>query len=869
MDRRTFLRSAAVTAGAVAALRAPWSRELVAAASQPLPPPFAHGVASGDPLPDGIILWTRVTPTADAQPGSGRGPAVDVDWVVATDPALRDVVRRGTVRTDSGRDHTVKLDVRGLRPATRYFYAFSLGTERSIVGAAVTAPAAGMATRGLRFALASCSNFEGGHFAAYRGIAERTDLDFVLHVGDYIYEYEVGYYGAGPDIGREHKPRNEILTLADYRQRYACYREDPDLRAAHAAHPFILMWDDHEVANDNWEEGAENHDPESQGDFRARYDRASRAYREWLPVRENPDDPQQLYRRLELGDLATLHMIDSRSYRSEQTSLPITPETNPDVDDPDRTMLGGEQKAWFKDGLSRSRATWQLVGNPQMIAPVLFPPLPRELTGQIADVTGLLPQDGVGYNSDQWDGYRAARDEILRHLADNEIDNTVFLTGDIHSSWACDLPLNPGGYPLTSPSVATELVGTSITSDNLDEIVGSPPRTTSVAVEEAIKASNRHIKLLEFDSHGFSVVDVTAERTHMDWFYLRSTETPQRPQHDPAAALVYAQSWKVDVGTNRVSRAEGPLPERAGSGAVTRVSGSNRFGTAAAISAATFEPGADVAFVATGEDFPDALAGGVLAALRGAPVLLVTADTIPQETRTELERLEPGRIVVLGGDRAVHGAVVEQLGGFTDGEVSRLAGQTRFHTAAEVAKRAFPDGAERAYVATGQQFPDALAGVPAAFAARGPVLLTARDQVPDVTLAELDRLGVTEVILLGGEGAVSRPVADAIARTTGATLRRLAGPSRTETAIAVSRDTFPDGAETVYVATGWQFPDALAGGAVAAAAGAPVLLVERDGMPSGLPAELRRLGARRAVVLGGTAAVSRNVALAVGDALAR
>jgi alkaline phosphatase D len=864
LSRRTFLKGTAAAAGAAAALRLPGGRRLATAA--PLPPPFVHGVASGDPLPDGVILWTRVTPSADATPGSGRGPALDVRWVVATDPGLRDVVREGTVRTDALRDHTVKVDVRGLQPRTRYFYAFSTGSARSIVGSTRTAPARGTAAD-LRFALASCSNFEGGHFAGYRGIAERTDLDFVLHVGDYIYEYEVGYYGAGPDIGREHEPANEILSLADYRRRYACYREDPDLRSAHAAHPFILMWDDHEVANDNWEQGAENHDPATQGDFRARYERASQAYREWLPVREHPSDPQRLYRRLELGDLATLHMIDSRSYRSEQTSLPITPEYDPAVDDPNRTILGREQKAWFKAGLSAATTTWQLVGNPQMIAPVLFPPLPQEVLGPIADVTGLLPRDGLGYNSDQWDGYRAARDEILRHLAGEGIDNAVFLTGDIHSSWACDLPINPGGYPLTSPSVATELVGTSITSDNLDEITGSPPRTTSVAVEEAIKASNRHIKLLEFDSHGFSVVDVTRERLQMDWFYLRSTTSPQRPQHDPRAEIAYAQSWKVDEGTNWVTPADGPLPERPGS--ALRIAGGNRFATAAALSAATFDRGVPVAYVATGEDFPDALAGGVAAARAGAPVLLVGRDRVPPETGAELERLEPGSIVVLGGPAAVSDAVVAELRPRTTGAVTRLAGPSRFATAAAISQAAFAGGAPVAVIATGTAFPDALAGVPAAVAAGGPVLLVTPDQVPGPTAEELRRLRPGTLLVLGGRGAVADGVVAELRRVTGANTVRVAGSDRFGTAVATSRRAFPDGARTAFVATGALFPDALAGGAVAAAAGAPVLLVTREAVPSDVLGEVRRLGAERAVILGGTGAVSRNVELAIGDATAR
>jgi alkaline phosphatase D len=576
LDRRSFLKAAGAGAGALAFTLLPGATRVLPALADVTPEgAFPYGVASGDPLPDGVIIWTRVVPSPDALPGSGEGGPAVVQWAVATDPELRHVVRRGRVTTSADRDHTVKVDVDGLAPWTRYYYAFTFRGERSAVGSTKTAPATGVTPPDLRFALASCSNYEAGFFTAYRAMAERDDLDFVLHVGDYLYEYEVGSYGNGPAIGRTHEPPHDLVTLQDYRIRYAHYHLDDDLRALHAAHPFVLMWDDHEVANDNWEEGAENHDPETQGEFRDRFDAASQAYREWLPIREHPTDPQRLYRRLEFGQLATLHVIDSRSYRSEQTSYPITPETDPAVDDPDRTMLGREQKDWFKRGLSDSTARWQLVGNPQMIAPVLFPPLPQQLTSQIADLTGLLPRAGVGYNSDQWDGYRAARDEILRHLADEGIDNTVFFTGDIHSSWACDLPLDPGAYPLASPSLAAELVGTSITSDNLDEITGSPARTTSIAVETALMANNRHIKMIEFDSHGFSVVDVTADRVHVDWWYLRSSPHRDRPQEDPDAEVVYGhrttgvdavgigQSWQVLAGTNRVTLADGPLGQRA------------------------------------------------------------------------------------------------------------------------------------------------------------------------------------------------------------------------------------------------------------------------------------------------------------------
>jgi putative cell wall-binding protein len=513
--------------------------------------------------------------------------------------------------------------------------------------------------------------------------------------------------------------------------------------------------------------------------------------------------------------------------------------------------------------LAGSTATWQLVGNPQMIAPVLFPPLPSQLTGQIADLTGLFPRDGAGYNSDQWDGYRAARDEILRHLADNGIDNTVFLTGDIHSSWACDLPIDPA-------PTRREPVGRRRAGRDLDHL-RQPRRDHRLPAPHHLhhrrgddQGNNRHIKLLEFDSHGFSVVDVTPERTQMDWFYLRSA-SPDRPQHDPTAAIVYAQSWKVDEAANAVSPADEPVED----GVVERLAGPNRFATAAAISAATFEPGVLVAFVATGLEFPDALAGGVAAARSAGPVLLVTADAVPEETAAELERLDPGEIVVLGGERAVSAAVEAELAELTSASVRRIAGESRFATAAAVSAETFPDGAPAAYIATGGDFPDALAGVPAAVVAEGPILLVTDSAVPAETAAELRRLAPDAVVVLGGERAVSEAVRQELEAITGRTARRLAGATRFATALAVSRDAFGDGAAVVYAATGGAFPDALAGGAVAALASAPVLLVEPDDVPEGVLEEIGRLGATRVVVLGGVNAISRNVARALSDAVRR
>ncbi|MGH3371684.1 MAG: alkaline phosphatase D family protein, partial [Nocardioidaceae bacterium] len=459
--------------------------------------------------------------------------------------------------TGPGRDHTVKLEATGLQPGTTYFYRFLYDGVASRVGRTRTAPAPLASPRNLRFGVVSCANLPGGYFSAYRHLARRDDLDAVLHLGDYLYEYGPGSYGEV----RSPEPPREMVSLADYRRRHAQYKQDQDLQLLHAKNPFIVTWDDHEVTNDQWSDGAENHQPETEGDYLARRHRAHRAYDEWMPVRMGAEvalgDGTRLFRRLRFGTLAELSMLDLRTYRSQQSQQLVFPAPSVDgsVSDPDRTITGSGQMRWLKESLREDRAQWKLVGNPVMIAPVVFPPLPRDVTRRINDVTGLLPEDGVPYNVDQWDGYTADRHEVLGHLADHGVQNTVFLTGDIHSGWACDLPLDAGTYPTESGrSVATEFVCTSITSDNLDDITGSPRRTSSLAVEAAIQANNRHVKYLNFDDHGFSVLDVTAARTQMDYFVISD-------RTDPDATASWTASWATDADTQQVRPADAPVRE--------------------------------------------------------------------------------------------------------------------------------------------------------------------------------------------------------------------------------------------------------------------------------------------------------------------
>ncbi|UUZ43754.1 alkaline phosphatase D family protein [Janibacter limosus] len=310
----------------------------------------------------------------------------------------------------------------------------------------------------------SCSNWEAGYFAAYRHPASHAGLDAVLHMGDYLYEYPTGEYRAADGAVRVSQPAHEIVTLADYRIRHGHYKTDPDLQGLHAAAPWITTRDDHESANDAWLNGAENHDSLTEGRWRDRAAASRRAYDEWMPIRLSGTsaigDGNQIYRQLSFGTLADLRMLDLRSYRSEQA-----PETAlGQVGDADRTITGTEQMTRLKSSLSESAATWKLVGNPVMISPVTFAAVDVEAGQALHEMGGLLPPEGIPYNVDQWDGYTADRRELIDHPADHAIDNTVFITGDIHSARACDVPKNVGTYPL-SRSVAVEFVGTSVTSE--------------------------------------------------------------------------------------------------------------------------------------------------------------------------------------------------------------------------------------------------------------------------------------------------------------------------------------------------------------------------------------------------------------------
>ena len=535
--RRTVVKAAAATA----VLAAPLAAAIPARAAEA--PAFLHGVASGDPLPDGILLWTRVTPTAEAVPGSGLGPDTEVAWTVAKDKAFTNVVAKGSVTATAASDHTVKADVRGLAPATDYWFRFSAGGTDSPPARTRTAPAADATVTNLRFGVVSCANWEAGYFSSYRHLAARGDLDAWLHLGDYIYEYGTGEYGTRDTVVRPHAPTHEILTLADYRIRHGKYKTDPDLKALHAVAPVVAIWDDHEFANDAWSGGAENHTEGAEGAWTARQAAAKQAYFEWMPVR--PALAGTTYRRLRFGKLADLSLLDLRSFRSQQVAV-----GNGSVDDPDRTITGRAQLDWLKAGLKSSDTTWRLVGNSVMISPFAIGSLSADLLKPLAELLGL-PKEGLALNTDQWDGYTDDRRELLAHLRSNAIRNTVFLTGDIHMAWANDVPVDAGTYPL-SASAATEFVVTSVTSDNLDDLLKVPEGTVTALAAPVIQLANRHVHWVDTDRHGYGVLDITADRAQMD-YYVLSDKTKAN------ATSSWARSYRTKTGTQKVERTYSPV----------------------------------------------------------------------------------------------------------------------------------------------------------------------------------------------------------------------------------------------------------------------------------------------------------------------
>ena len=466
--------------------------------------PFYHGVASGDPLPNQVILWTRVTPDSTVL----MTDSVQVSWRVATDTAMLSIVSSGSAFTNAEKDWTFKVDVTGLAADGCYYYDFYALNKYSIIARTFTAPVGDVDS--LRFAVVSCSNYEHGYFNAYARLLQRNDFTAVLHLGDYIYEYETGGYSANI-AGRENEPINEIISLTDYRVRHSHYKLDNDLRTLHQQYPFITIWDDHESANDSYKDGAENHSEGPEGLWVDRKAYSMQAYHEWMPIRTAPGSGS-IYRSIEYGDLLKFYMCDTRlEGRTEQAT---------GSNDSTRSMLGPVQYDWLTNELDNSSNQWNILGQQVMMAPLeLF---------------------GSPLNNDQWDGYAWEREKLYDHILSNNIENLVVLTGDIHTSWANDLPGSGYDASTGAGSVGVEFVVTSVTSPGLPLSVPS----------STIQLENDHMQFINLTEHGYMILDVNKQRTQADWFYFTDITVPSTSDY-------FGDGWYVNDGERNLNQATG------------------------------------------------------------------------------------------------------------------------------------------------------------------------------------------------------------------------------------------------------------------------------------------------------------------------
>lgn len=483
--------------------------------------PFFHGVASGDPTPNEVMIWTRVTPP------SGNISEVDVYWQIATDLDFTNVVNFGRTKAFEANDFSVKVDVCGLNSGTHYYYVFQAFGDNSVIGRTKTAPEGNISQA--RFGVVSCSSYEHGYFNAYESLSERQDLDAIFHLGDYIYEYQTGGYSTGAitDAGRTYEPTHEIVSLEDYRTRHSHYKLDYQLQLVHQRHPFITTWDDHESANDSWVDGAENHDA-SQGPWDIRKNNSVQAYLEWLPIRNpDPNDQLKIWRNFKYGNLLELIVLDTRLWGRDEQSLTNAGSTN-------RTILGNDQFQWFENRLSDNSTTWKIIPQQVMMSP--------------------LEALGIAVNSDQWDGYRADRNRFINYIESNNIRNAVVLTGDIHTAWAINVPGN------SLNRAAVEFVTTSVTSPGAGFITsgfGGLLGWAGNSIQSVVKFFNNHIEFTNLFEHGYYILTANSDRVQAD-FYTVNILTPASPSasHD--------ESYYSDVGNPRIKEASAPFADQGG-----------------------------------------------------------------------------------------------------------------------------------------------------------------------------------------------------------------------------------------------------------------------------------------------------------------
>ena len=516
---------------------------------------FEYGVASGDPLQDRVILWTRLTP-------NDSSARLQVTWEIALDDQFKQIIKTDKVTTAKAQDFTVKVDATNLKPDQRYFYRFSFGNKFSPVGQTKTLP---INPSKVSFAVCSCANFPAGYFYVYREMAKQ-DVDVVIHLGDYIYEYGQGGYATedAVKLGRTLAADNnqEIIKLDDYRKRYALYRKDKDLQTLHHRHPFIVIWDDHELANDTWRDGAENHQA-NEGSFLDRKLAALQAYFEWMPIRPiSANDHLNIYRQFDFGTLVQLTMLDTRILARDKqleytdyitASVMDFQRFQTDLTNQNRTLMGYTQREWLQQKLAQSKATWNVLGQQVLMGKILIPaellvPLSAVLSGNatqevlnqintmIMELVQLKMRVLQGdptltaiekarlttvapYNLDAWDGYYVER-EILYNTLKALNKKVVVLAGDTHNAWSSELYSQAGDF------VGVELATSSVSSPGIEKYLNIPVEQLQ-QFEMAFTTLIDELDYTNLNQRGYLNVSFTATQVQADWIYVDTIKEPQ------------------------------------------------------------------------------------------------------------------------------------------------------------------------------------------------------------------------------------------------------------------------------------------------------------------------------------------------------
>jgi len=566
--RRTFIRQMAASTALLGAGAAGLSgcTSTAAGIDDGAAHSFRHGVASGDPLNDRVILWTRVTPRRN-----GDTADITVRWQMATDPAMQMVVAGGSTATSVDRDYTVKIDAAGLLPGHVYYYQFAVDGEKSVVGRTKTLARAD--ARQVRLAVFSCSNYPSGYFNVYADAARQDDIDAALHIGDYIYEYESTGYACGnaEALGRVSEPRELLLRLDDYRRRYAQYRSDPDLQAVHAAMPFITVWDDHEFADDTWRDGSVDHKASEFGPFALRKLAALTAYHEWMPIRlPDADAPDKIYRSFDFGGIVSLHMLDTRLIARDQQLMLSSyydgdrhfdaEKYKQDVCSPRRQMIGREQMAWLEDRVQQSNARWQMLGQQVLMARMEYPTavvmgecsstnycaLKKRAAADPSCVSKKeqrwLDAPTLPCYLDSWDGYQSDREQVFAMMQKHR-KNLVVLAGDTHNAWASDL------HDAQGRQVGVEFATASVSSPGME---GAYPDRDPEDVASMMVDLIKPLYYAQTSKRGYMIVTASHEQVRCDWRFVDTVF-----KHEFTAATERSLRTLPGPGNRRIEECSG------------------------------------------------------------------------------------------------------------------------------------------------------------------------------------------------------------------------------------------------------------------------------------------------------------------------